>query len=423
MSVLLKKWWWKSSVSILFFYCGFIKAQNFQNLVPNGSFETYTQCPNAGSQIYFSTPWNGPIVNSSDYYNSCSSIMNVPYYCGIGSTYPCFLSAKTGSAYIGIWNYQLNNVREYAQVKLLDTLRNGACYYVEFFATNSQLVKYKTNNIAAAFSTMEYTTSSTPPYLISNIAQHITNYGNPVLKDTVKWEKISGIYGALGNETYILLGNFKDDSNTDTVNIYPVGSNPYSGLSSDSYIFIDAVAVYSFNPTGNLPWSYRDTTINEGASVFIGNTMGGINFHPQWYKEDGSFITTNAGITVSPTLTSNYIVQYTLCGVVRSDTVKVTVNPKNGVGLNELDFFDKNLKVYPIPAFEEITFECKNALNGEHLAIVIQNSLGQVVQENRLIFESKKAIIKTNHLSNGIYFVTIKNQANERVTKKMVVEK
>jgi hypothetical protein len=134
-------------------------------------------------------------------------------------------------------------------------------------------VKYKTNNIAAAFSNTASPINSTVS-LISTTNQ-IANYGNPVLEDTVKWEKISGIYQAQGGERYILLGNFNDNSKTDTVNIYPKGTYPYSGLGAMSYIFIDAVSVYSFNPNGFLPWGYRDTVIQRGDTVYIGNKMGG----------------------------------------------------------------------------------------------------------------------------------------------------
>ena len=49
-----------------------------QNLVPNPSFETYTACPTAGSQIYYANPWTGPTTNSTGYYNSCSSASGVP---------------------------------------------------------------------------------------------------------------------------------------------------------------------------------------------------------------------------------------------------------------------------------------------------------------------------------------------------------
>ena len=151
MSVLLKKWWWLNNLFLLLFHCGFIRAQTLQNLVPNGSFEAYTQCPNNSSQIYYAPPWSGPTTNSSDYFNACSTTMNVPHYGGIGSSYPYYLNAKDGNAYVGMYTYQLNNYREYIQNKLLDTLHIGLCYYVEFFVTNIQNVKYCTNNIRTSF--------------------------------------------------------------------------------------------------------------------------------------------------------------------------------------------------------------------------------------------------------------------------------
>ena len=80
-------------------------------------------CPNGSGQIYNAIPWTGVTTNSSDYYNSCSTYFNVPYYGGIGSTYPRYLNAKDGLAYGGIFVYQPSNYREYLQVPLVDTLQ------------------------------------------------------------------------------------------------------------------------------------------------------------------------------------------------------------------------------------------------------------------------------------------------------------
>ena len=41
------------------------------NLVPNGSFETYTMCPDGGGVINYATPWYSPTTGTTDYYNSC----------------------------------------------------------------------------------------------------------------------------------------------------------------------------------------------------------------------------------------------------------------------------------------------------------------------------------------------------------------
>ena len=212
MKKLLKSYLLRDKISLilskhilLLYFFGILtlyRAQTFQNLVPNGSFETYTQCPTGPSQIYLATNWTGPIVNSSDYYNSCSSSLNVPHYGGVGNSY-YYLNAKTGVAYIGVYTYQLNNVREYAQAKLVDTLKNGVCYYLEFYATNTQWIKYKTNNVAAVFFPTAHATSSVSPFLISS-TQHITNYGNPDILQvqfTVDVEnefKTISIYNKLG---------------------------------------------------------------------------------------------------------------------------------------------------------------------------------------------------------------------------------
>jgi hypothetical protein len=424
MNKLLKKWWWPSSVVSLLFTFSIARSQTFQNLVPNGSFESYTQCPTASSQIYYATPWTGPTTNSSEYLNACSSGKNVPHYGGIGSVYPFFLNAKTGVAYAGFYSYQLNNYREYAQVKLQDTLRIGSCYYMEFYATNGQWLKYKTNNIAACFSSNAYPVNLVPPGIIPNIPQHITNYGNPILKDTVKWEKISGIYEATGLEKYVIIGNFKNDSNTDTVNIYLPGSYPYSGLTSDAYIFVDAVAVYSINPNGALPWVYTDTTINKGDSVYIGNKMGGLHFKPLWFYENGNFIDTNAGITVSPTLTTKYYIKYTLCGVQRTDTVKVTVRSDNDVAVKKYKLLNEELKIYPVPANDELklSIEKTELIKDFHLLFII-NNLGLIIREEELKFENGYSKIRTEDLPSGVYSLQLKSSSNEIVSKRFVISR
>lgn len=107
----------KLSFLLLFVFFDLLHAQTFQNLVPNGSFETYTNCPFIDGQINFAVPWKGQANNSSDYFSACSSTMNVPYYYGTNSPYLAFLTAKHGSAYAGIYSYQLGNYREYLECK------------------------------------------------------------------------------------------------------------------------------------------------------------------------------------------------------------------------------------------------------------------------------------------------------------------
>ena len=415
MKVLRRKWALPNKLLILGFLWGFANAQTFQNLVPNGSFESYSLCPNNSSQIYRATPWTGPRINSSDYYNSCSTLMNVPHYGGINHPYPYYLEAKDGVAYAGIYYYQPNeDYREYAQVELIDTLRYGACYYVEFYAANSQGPPYAANNVAANLSTTWYTTTTlTANNSILNITSHIMNYGNPILPDTVKWHKISGIYEALGIEKYLIIGNFASNAQTDTVRIFrPVG------FANFAYLHLDAVSVYSINPNGVLPWSYRDTLINKGDSVYIGNKMGGLSFHPQWFTEAGNYIATNAGITVSPTITTKYFVQYTLCGVQRTDTVKVTVPTDDETAIEKFEVQSSSFKIWPVPADDVLNIEYK-AVN-ETYFISITNSFGQLLKVEELIFEKNSAKIKIKDLQSGVYFLTVRGKEGV-VSKRFVV--
>ena len=384
------------------------------NLVPNWSFETYTVCP--PSTVKSAFPWTAPYNDNADYYNGCSTVnfYNVPHYGGLTGPYSYFyLDAKEGQAYAGFFTFQYG-YREYIQVKLNDTLKNNGCYYAEFYASNQQSGKYKTNNIGASLLSNGYPDNGSSGNLIP-AAMHITNYGNPVLQDTAQWHKISGIYQATGNEKYILIGNFKDDSNTDTVNLYPPGTYPYI-LSPFSYIFVDAVSVYSINPNGALPWTYRDTTITSGDSVYIGNYVGG-NFNPSWYTYSGSFIANNAGIYVKPTTTSQYIVQFTLCGVSRSDTVEVTVN--SGIGIKELEISNSDLLVSPNPNNGLVSIEIQKK------EFILQNCTIKICDvSNRQIKElkvrSKKQDIELHDIESGIYYLQLFQNGKILLTKKIV---
>ena len=417
MKILPRNWLLLSS---LVFLSTIYKSQTFQNLVPNGSYESFTLCPTNTTKIHYAPPWSGPTTDETGYLNACSQSFNVPHYGGPNTNFP----AKTGVAYVEMFVFHSINgqsFRNYAQVELTDTLKSSSCYYVEFYASNLQWIKYRTNNISACFTPFALQTNLVSPGIIPNIQPHITNFNNPVLPDTVSWQKISGVYEAIGGEKFITIGNFKDNAHTDTVNIYPKGSYAYSGLPSAVAIFIDAVSVFSLNPSGTLPWSYRDTTIKKGDSVYIGNKMGGLHFAPQWYKQNGAYIKTNAGITVSPTITSKYYVQYTFCGVQRTDTVKVTVLQDNDVAIIKLKMMNEGLKIYPQPADEMLNVECKMMNENTKYSISIVNNLGQVIKEEEIVFKEKKAAISMKDLEEGVYVLKLNSNNSVPASIRFVI--
>lgn len=389
-----------------------IKGQTFQNLVPNGSFENYTQCPSTGGQLYLASPWTASLSNSTDYFNACSSTQNVPHTAGINSFYPFYCDAKDGNAFIGLFLFLKPTYREYAQVQLQSSLEAGKCYYVEFFAVSAQYGKYNANNASASLSP---TTNVVTTGSILSLPTHITRYNNDVIKDTINWQQVAGLYTAVGDETHITIGNFRPNSQTDTVNMYPVGTNPYYTYPA-AYIYVDAVSVFSINPNGLLPWSYRDTTILIGDSVYIGNYMGG-NFNPKWYTIGGNFIAQNAGIYVKPTTTSDYVVQYTVCGTPRSDTVRVNVS--TGVSLKTNQLVGTNFKIYPNPIEDYLDVEIAPFNNQFQLPhIKITDVLGRAVKD--FVINSPKEKYNLADLESGYYNAVIEIDGYMVASTKMI---
>lgn len=79
-----------------------------------------------------------------------------------------------------------------------------------------------------------------------------------------------------------------------------------------------------------------------------------------------------------------------------------------------------DIDLYPNPNFE--SFSVISRTEKEILEVVINDISGRQVYRKQ-VQTSKFACVLDLPLLNGIYFVTIKNQANEKVTKKMVVAK
>ena len=198
-----------------------------QNLVPNPSFETYTLCPNANSQIESAVPWTAATATSStDYFNACSTNFNVPYY------QSGYQNAKTGNAYAALWFFQSPDYREYLQVQLTSPLIQNKTYYIEFFINlHDANIISPCNNIAANLSISRPFTSNFGE--LQSLTPHIMLPGNPLITDTLNWVKISGCYTAQGGEEYLTIGNFFDDAHTQINGQLPLMA----------YYFIDDVSV------------------------------------------------------------------------------------------------------------------------------------------------------------------------------------
>jgi len=209
---------------------------NGQNLVPNPSFENYSICPSSATtpmddQVIRATGWSS-YRDTPDYYNTCATSTVV----GVPSNNTGFQFPHTGDAYCGGATYNKNGLfREIIGIQLSSPLTIGQRYYVSFYTTLSGKsgFNFATNNIGVKFTTSSYNYISNP-IPVNNFA-HI-NY-NAFISDTLNWQQINGSFIADSNYSYVAIGNFFDDSNTDTACI----SN--GTLTLDGYYYLDDVCV------------------------------------------------------------------------------------------------------------------------------------------------------------------------------------
>lgn len=201
--------------------------------MPNGSFEILSECP-SGADLFNATGWFSPNDATPDLFNSCadlSSNLSVPTN-GFG-----FQLAQDGFGYAGIVTYSYNgatnNYREYAEIKMSENLKDNTLYHVEFYFNQANRSPLATNNICFGF-----VNDTTNQYLSSIIIPDSFEENKDVFLDTLNWKKIEGYYIGTGKESYIIIGNFFNDNNTDTLS---------SGMpATDVYYYIDNVSVVEF---------------------------------------------------------------------------------------------------------------------------------------------------------------------------------
>lgn len=375
-----------------------------QNLVPNPSFETYSICPNNYGQINNSTNWLA-VISSPDYFNACTTNSNISVPKNFYNTN--YQVAKSGNAYSGIIavGFFGSNQRENLGISLLSQLISNNYYLVKFYLANSQCYSVANNNIGLNFSSILTTTVSAGSTV--NIPMHIYKFGNPVIKDTLNWTEIMGIYKANGTEQYITIGNFKDDGNT------KIDSTHYGMIGNGSYYFIDDVSV---EPICTPFWSYRDTTVIVGDSVLIGPAITGLNIN--WYDSNNNFIANAPAIYVKPNSPTYYTASEDFCNGITTHTINVMVTPTS---VKDYNAFTNSISLFPNPTTNNFTISYLT--ESSKFKVDITDTQGKLYSTELITITNNKATIKTN-LTGGVYFVSITDSMSGlKTVKKLVVQK
>jgi hypothetical protein len=288
--------------------CTLALESKAQNLVPNPSFEDTLYCPFFLGDLAPMVGWSS-FGNTPDCFHSCADMtINVPNS-DFGYQY-----AHSGNSMAGIISYvwELDpgwpNYREYMGIQLSSPLVIGRKYFVSFYINCAGYIPGSqhigANKIGARFSTFQY--DNTQPTIPDNFS-HI--HTDSIITDTVQWYKVTGSFIADSVYKFLVIGNFYDHIQTDTI-IF--GGAPFGG--SVAYYYIDDVCVtadsmynenwtnvnhtppdkintiYYPNPVNDKLYVESDYPIN---SFQLINYLGQVVIYSEWLNDKSLSISVN----------------------------------------------------------------------------------------------------------------------------------
>jgi hypothetical protein len=410
-----------SLASKIFFYGVFTFLYNsstnaqIANFVSNGGFEKYYSCSQSFSLL-------GYIVTTNDW-DEIDDVLASKWnhYCYGAVPYNNFFYnyPRTDSAYVSFDAFCLNCSPSASRTNIRNTLKGpliaGSVYCVKFYINNSEKSSHSINSIDAYFGGDELDTISKAHVALTYINPQISNSNLNYLSDTIGWKLVSGTFTAQGGEKYMLIGNLRSDIATNSI----ISNSIMAAMGwTISEIAIDDVSCIDID----LPaFAGPDTYVVAGGSVYIGRPRDvGIDEACIWYKlpNNATSIDTAAGIWVSPTTTSTYVVVQDICGNINRDTVVVSLS---GVGISELEGIRNDIKLFPNPANDIIQIQYSLDISDPFTKVSFYNNLGQLINEGSIIFKNKKGSIPISNFENGVYSLELKNAIGQIVKQRFVV--
>jgi OmpA-OmpF porin, OOP family len=182
-----------------------------QNLVPNGSFEKFHQCPddyNKFPGVFYATDWYNPNAGTPDYFNACSK------KCGVPLNWMGNAEAPDGSGYAGIIacmrQVDPNQIayREYIAVQLISPLEAGKSYFASMQVHLAQSCQTSCNGLGMYFTDKEIQSRGTNNLPFN---PQVTPKDIKPIRDKNRWVQINGSFQAEGVENFLIIGNFLSD--------------------------------------------------------------------------------------------------------------------------------------------------------------------------------------------------------------------
>ena len=205
-----------------------------QNLVPNGSFEEYSECPMGFDQVIRATGWTR-FRGSPDYFHGCDS----SHFVGVPLNFGGYQGAHSGEGYCGgyCWCETAYNVREQIGEELIQPLLVGVPVNVSFCYSITSGGAQENYRFTATGLAMGF--SMDPFYIDGPIS--LPNWSalsvDSLVYDTLSWHCIEGVFVPDSAYRYVIIGGLYDDELVlvDTLND--------GGLYNCAYTYFDDVCV------------------------------------------------------------------------------------------------------------------------------------------------------------------------------------
>ncbi len=220
------------------FLVGYTSMSIGQNLIENPSFEMNSECPKRMGNFNIDLPhWSTPTRGTTDYFNSCSSLM------GVSDNFKGSQEPFHGKGYAGFYVIAPEDYREYIQAEISSTLVKGKKYRISFYVSLAEKSDYAIRELGVLFAEKKVAMNS-KSYLsktqIYSILDNSFNFqevrSSKFLSSEKKWVKLSAEFMAQGNENFMILGNFNNNATTRRI-------ATKKDLQIGAYYYIDMVSL------------------------------------------------------------------------------------------------------------------------------------------------------------------------------------
>jgi len=261
---------WSEIAKVLLWLSFFPASVMAQNLVPNGDFEEYDQCPTWSNQFNgYVSDWSIPF-GVNNYYNACGHTNTI--------NFPSRNNSRGNATFITYRRNSNENPRTYLRNQLTRPLQRGEIVYISYWIYDWGGRSFYTEDFSIYFSDTLVTRQLEDGKKWIDLPAQV-NWTGGIIRDTGVYVPITGCFVAEGGEEYITLGNFKhpDSMRLDSMHVRPQGNilalDDVKILSGGQVDFQDTVvcpgSTYRFHDPYDMNFQARSLTTGEQVDSFI----------------------------------------------------------------------------------------------------------------------------------------------------------